>query len=90
MQLTFSARQWLREESSRKQLLHVPFRRALRLPAPVDPTGVFLVSIHLCFDELAYVALLGAGEIGNGAIEYASGAGAYVGASGESAVVAST
>lgn len=58
--------QRLREESIGQQILHVPFRRALRLPSPEDPPGSSLVSIELRFDKVPEVVFVVGGESGDG------------------------
>ncbi len=56
--LTLSARQRPREESVGEKVLHVPFRCALRLPGPKDPTGPPFISVQLGLDEMAEIVLV--------------------------------
>ena len=82
-------RQRLGEKATSEQVLHVPLRSRLGMPGPEKPSGVLLVSIELCLDEVAEVEFVVRAQIGNGAGVFAITA-AHDRTACQSAIIAST
>ncbi len=60
-------RQRLRKQPVLQQILHVPFRRALRFPGPKDPAGALLVGVQLRFDVAPDIKLVVGRQVRDGA-----------------------
>jgi hypothetical protein len=87
LRLTLSTRNRRREDSIRKQILHIPLRRTLSLPRPEDPAGCLLIRIELRLDEASNVVLVVVGHRSHRASVLASAV-THLGRSAERAVVA--
>ena len=81
-------RQRLREQATGEQVFHIPLGSGLGMPGPEEPSGMLLISIKLCLDEVTEVILVVRAQVGNSAGIFAITA-AHDGTACQSAIIAS-